>query len=159
MHEVSRDRVVGAWCVDVGLHQMWAAQSLELNETARFLTSGGLGAMGFSLPAAVGAAFHFRQKRPVVVIAGDAGFQLNIQELQTVAHHQLPVKIIVMNNHCHGMTRQFQDTYFAARYPGTVWGYSTPAFHRVAEAYGIAACNISTADEVPAAVEWSPGTH
>jgi acetolactate synthase-1/2/3 large subunit len=154
MHEVSRGRRMGAVCVDVGLHQMWAAQSLELAAPARFLTSGGMGAMGFALPAALGAACHWRRQLPVLVIAGDAGFQLNIQELQTIAHHRLPVKIVVMNNRCHGMTRQFQDTYFAARYTGTVWGYSTPDFAAVAAAYGLPSRLLSEPADLGAACDW-----
>jgi acetolactate synthase-1/2/3 large subunit len=154
MHRLSASRDVAAYCVDVGLHQMWAAQSLELGEETRFLTSGGMGAMGFALPAAVGAALHLHGARPVVVIAGDGGFQLNIQELQSIVHHRLPVKIVVANNHCHGMTRQFQDTYFDKRHAGTVWGYSTPAFHRIAEAYGIASMRIENAEQVDVAAEW-----
>jgi acetolactate synthase-1/2/3 large subunit len=137
MHQLSSKQAPAAWCVDVGLHQMWAAQSLEIDAQSRFLTSGGMGAMGFALPAAIGAAFSCEKSAPIVVIAGDGGFQLNIQELQTVVHHRLPVKIVVMNNRSHGMTRQFQDTYFGARYAGTVWGYSTPSFAAVAQAYGL----------------------
>ena len=154
MHEISSRYQVAAYCVDVGLHQMWAAQSLELSDSTRFLTSGGMGAMGFSLPAALGAAFHLEKKSPVVVIAGDGGFQLNIQELQSIVHHQLPIKIIVANNHCHGMTRQFQDTYFGARYVGTAWGYSAPSFRKVAEAYGIPAIEVSRPEELIEAADW-----
>lgn len=139
MHQLSAGRSPAAWCVDVGLHQMWAAQSLEISPGSRFLTSGGMGAMGFALPAAIGAAFAQEVQLPVVVIAGDGGFQLNIQELQSVVHHRLPVKIVVMNNRSHGMTRQFQDTYFGGRYAGTVWGYSTPRFSEVAKSYGLQA--------------------
>lgn len=137
MHQISANQTPVAWCVDVGLHQMWAAQSLEIAAGSRFLTSGGMGAMGFALPAALGAAFASDKPAPVVVIAGDGGFQLNIQELQSIVHHRLPVKIVVMNNRSHGMTRQFQDTYFGGRYAGTVWGYSTPCFRDVARAYGL----------------------
>lgn len=154
MHAVSHARRIGAVCVDVGLHQMWAAQSLELNPPCRFLTSGGMGAMGFALPAAIGAAYSTEASLPVLVIAGDAGFQLNLQELQTIAHHRLPVKIVIMNNHCHGMTRQFQDTYFASRYTGTVWGYSTPDFAAVAAAYGLPSRHLREPDDITAAVEW-----
>ncbi len=154
MHELSSRYQAAAYCVDVGLHQMWAAQSLELSDSARFLTSGGMGAMGFSLPAALGAAFHLEKTKPVVVIAGDGGFQLNIQELQSIVHHQLPIKIIVANNHCHGMTRQFQDTYFGARYVGTAWGYSAPSFRKIAEAYGIPAVEVIRPENIADAAEW-----
>src|SRR5215213_5187958 len=101
MHQLSKVSArAAAYVVDVGQHQMWAAQSLELSESQRFLTSGGMGSMGFSLPAAVGAALCAAPS-PIVLVAGDGGFQSNIQELQTVAHHQLPVKMVVLNNNCH----------------------------------------------------------
>ena len=142
-----------AYTVDVGQHQMWAAQSLELTDKQRFLTSGGMGSMGFALPAAIGAAFACPQK-PVVVIAGDGAFQCNIQELQTVKRNQLPLKIIVINNHCHGMVRQFQESYFDSRFQSTVWGYSAPDFVKVAEAYGIAGRRIARPAEVAETLRW-----
>jgi acetolactate synthase-1/2/3 large subunit len=147
MHQLSSNRNAAVYAVDVGLHQMWAAQSLELHEDQRFITSGGMGAMGFALPAAVGASAFYRHQRAIVVIAGDAGFQLNIQELQVVKRHRMPIKIVVMNNRCHGMTRQFQDTYFQGRYPGTCWGYDAPDFTKVALAYGIEASAASNDQE------------
>jgi acetolactate synthase-1/2/3 large subunit len=128
---------------------MWAAQSLDLGPYQRFLTSGGMGAMGFALPAAIGAAIA---GGPVVAIAGDGGFQLNIQELQTVARNKLPLKIIVLNNGCHGMVRQFQESYFSSRYQSTLWGYNTPSFVEIAKAYGIAAASVSNCNEVEAAL-------
>ena len=131
-----------AYVADVGQHQMWAAQSLQLEEHQRFLTSGGMGAMGFALPAAIGAALVARGA-PTVMIAGDGGFQLNLQELQTVAQHRVPVKMAILNNRCHGMVRQFQESYFEQRYASTMWGYSAPDFERVAQAYGIAAATVS----------------
>jgi acetolactate synthase-1/2/3 large subunit len=152
MHQLSvASRKASAYVVDVGNHQMWAAQSLELHGNQRFLTSGGMGAMGFSLPAAVGAALA-SPGEPVVVIAGDGGFQLNSQELQTVVHHRLPIKIVILNNQSYGMVRQFQQSYFEARYPSTCWGYSAPDFVRVAEAYGIPARSVGSPGELPGAV-------
>jgi acetolactate synthase-1/2/3 large subunit len=143
MHQLARAfPSAGAFVVDVGQHQMWAAQSLELSPNQRFLTSGGMGSMGFALPASIGAAVCLRGQ-PVVAIAGDGGFQCNIQELQTVAHLGLPVKMVVINNQCHGMVRQFQESYFGSRYQSTMWGYSAPDFSRVAEAYGIPARTVS----------------
>jgi acetolactate synthase I/II/III large subunit len=139
MHQLSRcSGAASAYVVDVGQHQMWAAQSLELQAGQRFLTSGGMGAMGFALPAAIGTAFSV-PGLPVVVIAGDGGFQCNIQELQTVVHHGLPIKIVVINNGCHGMVRQFQESYLEKRYQSTYWGYSAPHFPAIARAYGIEA--------------------
>jgi acetolactate synthase-1/2/3 large subunit len=153
MHQISANREPAAWCVDVGLHQMWAAQSLEIASGSRFLTSGGMGAMGFALPAAIGASFASGMQKPVVVIAGDGGFQLNIQELQSVIHHKLPIKIVVMNNRSHGMTRQFQDTYFGRRYAGTVWGYSTPFFSEIAISYGIKATRLTDSKDAVSIIE------
>jgi acetolactate synthase-1/2/3 large subunit len=153
MHELSRVANPAAYIIDVGQHQMWAAQSLEIGDEQRFLTSGGMGSMGFGLPAAVGAAACLNG-RPVVVIAGDGGFQCNIQELQSVVHLGLNVKIVVVNNRCHGMVRQFQESYFEGRYQSTLWGYSAPDFKHVAEAYGIPARTIAEPGEVAQAVRW-----
>lgn len=154
LHQISgAENEAAAYCVDVGQHQMWAAQSLELGPDQRFLTSGGMGSMGFGLPAAVGAA-TVSQGKPVVMIAGDGSFQTNIQELETIARNRLPVKLIIINNQCHGMVRQFQESYFDARYQSTLWGYSAPDFERVAQAYNIAARTVSEPDDVQSAVEW-----
>jgi acetolactate synthase-1/2/3 large subunit len=150
IHALSRHtKYACAYVSDVGQHQMWAAQSLDLGQNQRFLTSGGMGAMGFALPAAIGAAIA---GGPVVVIAGDGGFQLNIQELQTVARNKLPLKIVVLNNRCHGMVRQFQESYFSGRYQSTLWGYNTPSFVEIAKAYGIAALSVTQFSEIEAAL-------
>lgn len=156
LHQLSAvSSLASAFVVDVGQHQMWAAQSLDLIEGQRFLTSGGMGAMGFALPTAIGASFA--TGKPVVMLAGDGGFQLNIQELQTIQRNQLPVKMVVLNNGCHGMVRQFQDSYFKGRVQSTVWGYSAPSFAAVAQAYGINAMQVSESDEVDKALAafWS----
>ncbi len=133
-----------AFCIDVGQHQMWAGQSLAFGRGQRFLTSGGMGSMGFALPAAIGACFAGAGE-PVVVVAGDGGFQLNIQELQTVARNRLPLKMVVLNNRAHGMVRQFQESYFDSRFQSTVVGYDPPDFSRVAAAYGIASRRLDAA--------------
>lgn len=142
-----------AFVVDVGNHQMWAAQSLEINAGQIFLTSGGMGAMGFALPAAIGCCLALA-KKPVAVIAGDGAFQMNIQELQTIARNKLPIKIVIINNQALGMIRQFQDSYFEGRYQSTYWGYTAPDFAAIATAYGIPAKTISTTDEISAATNW-----
>jgi acetolactate synthase-1/2/3 large subunit len=153
MHRLAeRSGRASAYVADVGQHQMWAAQSLELGPDQRFLTSGGMGAMGFALPAAIGVAHAF-PGRPVVMIAGDGGFQLNLQELQTVVRDHLPIKMVVINNRCHGMVRQFQQSYFEERYRSTLWGYSAPDFSRVAEAYGIAGRTLDDPAAVPEALD------
>jgi acetolactate synthase-1/2/3 large subunit len=112
-----------------------------------------MGAMGFALPAAIGASLA-NEKKPVVVIAGDGAFQLNLQELQTVVRNRLPLKIIILNNECLGMIRQFQDSYFEGRYQSTYWGYTAPDFAAIAKAYGIPAKTISTPAEVNMGANW-----
>jgi acetolactate synthase-1/2/3 large subunit len=141
------------YIADVGSHQMWAAQSLELNADQFFMTSGGMGAMGFSLPAAIGASLA-KMKNPVVVIVGDGSLQVNIQELQTVSRNKIPLKIIVLNNQSLGMITQFQDSYFESRYQSTYWGYSAPDFCAIGLAYGIDAKKISNEEEILSAMEW-----
>lgn len=137
MHKLSEflpeDAII---CVDVGQNQMWAAQTLETEKSQRFLTQGGMGSMGSALSMAIGASFA-EPGKIIVVMTGDGGFQLNIQELQTVYHHKLPIKIILLNNHCYGMVRQFQKQYFNCRFQSTVVGYSCPNFQDVVSAYKI----------------------
>ncbi|HWY38956.1 MAG TPA: thiamine pyrophosphate-dependent enzyme, partial [Bacteroidia bacterium] len=131
-----------SFLADVGSHQMWAAQSIELASHQTFVTSGGMGAMGFALPASIGVCLACK-KQPVVCIAGDGGFQLNIQELQTIVRNELPVKIVVLNNRCLGMIRQFQDSYFQGRYQSTFWGYNAPDFDAIAKAYKIGSYTVN----------------
>lgn len=154
MHLLSnKSQKAKAYLADVGSHQMWAAQSLELNKEQHFLTSGGMGAMGFSLPAGIGASIALN-KKPVVVLVGDGCLQINIQEMQTIVRNKLPVKIIVLNNRTLGMIRQFQDSYFESRYQSTWWGYDAPDFTKVAIAYGIDAKTIQNIDEINDAINW-----
>jgi len=148
MHQLSQcSPHASAYVVDVGQHQMWAAQSIELLASQRFITCGGMGAMGSALPLAIGAACAL-PREPVVVVAGDGGFQLNIQELQTIVQHHLPIKIVIINNKAYGMVRQFQESYFEERYQSTIWGFSAPDFASVAQAYNIPAYSIQTPAEV-----------
>lgn len=141
-----------AYTTDVGNNQMWSAQSLELTKTQHFLTSGGMGAMGYALPAAIGASLSFESK-PVVAIAGDGGFQINIQELQTIKRNNLPVKIVILNNHCLGMIRQFQDSYFKSCYQSTVWGYNAPDFLKIARAYDIDSFRIERDEDIESGLQ------
>ena len=154
IHELTSHRdKVQAYIADVGNHQMWFAQSAELMSHQFFLTSGGMGAMGYALPASIGATFGLK-RMPVVVVMGDGGGQVNIQELETIMHHKLPIKIIVLNNHSLGMIRQFQDSYFEKRYQSTVLGYSAPDFEKIAMAYGWTSRSISSESQMKTAFEW-----
>jgi acetolactate synthase-1/2/3 large subunit len=134
-------------CADVGQNQMWAAQTIEIKKNQRFFTQGGMASIGSALPMAIGASFA-EPDRKIIVIVGDGGFQLNIQELQTVVHHSLPIKIILLNNSGYGMIRQFQEQYFDCRFQSSVIGYSNPDFQKVVSAYMIRTEKISSIDEV-----------
>jgi acetolactate synthase-1/2/3 large subunit len=131
---------------DVGNHQMWAAQSLRLQPGQAVHYSGGMGAMGFAFPAALGIAFQSQGK--TVVITGDGSMQINIQELDTLKRLDLDVTIIVMNNAVLGMVKNFQDMYFDGRNQSTKKGYSSPSFAAIAKAYGIEARRITNAAEM-----------
>lgn len=139
-------------CADVGQNQMWAAQAAVIRRGQRFITEGGMGAMGSSLALAVGASYA-RPGRIIVALTGDGGFQLNIQELETIKHHNLPIKLVMVNNGCYGMVRQFQEQYFESRYQSTVVGYSCPDFQAVVAAYGIRSTLIEKAGEIKTAVQ------
>jgi acetolactate synthase-1/2/3 large subunit len=133
---------------DVGQHQMWAAQHFGVGGPRRFLTSGGLGTMGYALPAAIGASLA-RPGEPVLCLTGDGSVQMTIQELATVASLELPVVIAVLNNGYLGMVRQWQELFFAERYAASrLWN---PDFCRLAEAYGIAGERVEDADALAAA--------
>lgn len=131
---------------DVGNHQMWAAQNLRLGPNQAVHYSGGMGAMGFAFPTALGIAFESQKK--VVVITGDGSMQINIQELDTLRRLELDVIIIVMNNSVLGMVKNFQDMYFDGRDQSTKKGYSSPDFTALAAAYGIPAHKINCAEEI-----------
>jgi acetolactate synthase-1/2/3 large subunit len=131
---------------DVGNHQMWAAQSLRLGPNQAVHYSGGMGAMGFAFPAAIGVALQSQSK--VVVVTGDGSMQINIQELDTLNRLQLNITIIVMNNLVLGMVKNFQDMYFDGRNQSTKRGYSSPSFAAIALAYGIASHRVSSLSEL-----------
>jgi acetolactate synthase I/II/III large subunit len=120
---------------DVGQHQMWAAQYFKGKRPRTWLTSGGLGTMGFGFPAAIGAQKAFPD-RMVVCVTSEGSFQMNLQELATAAEHNLPVKIVLLNNGFHGMVRQWQDLFYEGRYSASYLG-RMPDFVKLAEAYGI----------------------
>lgn len=144
--KVPGDTVITA---DVGQNQVWVAQSFQLKESQEMLFSGGHGAMGYSLPAAIGA-YYGNGRRPVVSFNGDGGLQMNIQELQYIFKEQLPIKIIVLNNVSLGMIRHFQKMYFDGRYVHTNdnGGYTVPDFCKIANAYGIKSFKISEINQL-----------
>ena len=143
-----RDPIVST---DVGQHQMWAAQYFKLKNPQTWLTSGGLGTMGFGFPAAMGAQAAF-PNRLVLCIAGDGSIQMNTQELATAVIEKLPVKVFVINNRFHGMVRQWQDLFYEGRYSCSQLG-NVPDFVKLAEAYGAAGIRIDTVGDVDAGIQ------
>lgn len=153
---------------DVGQHQMWATQYIELNEKKQFITSGGLGTMGFGFPAAVGAKIANRDKT-VVCISGDGGLQMNIQEMATSMVQEAPVIVCVLNNYYLGMVRQMQQLWYGKRYeatclrkrrgcpegckgPGDNCPPYTPDFVKLAESYGARGIRVHKEDEIAPAL-------
>jgi acetolactate synthase-1/2/3 large subunit len=134
---------------DVGQNQMWEAQYFVHHRRRGLISSGGLGTMGFALPAAIGAQIG-RPQDQVWVTVGDGGFQMNIQELATVVQERLPIKIMLLNNGYLGMVRQWQQLFFESRYSGTpLYG---PDFAKVAEAYGIHGITVKEKSQVGPAI-------
>jgi acetolactate synthase I/II/III large subunit len=133
---------------DVGQNQVWVAQSFKVKQNQKILFTGGHGAMGYSLPAAIGA--YYASHSPIVSFNGDGGLQMNIQELQFIKREKLPIKIVVMNNNSLGMIRHFQEMYFSSNYTQTVnnRGYSAPDFELISKAYGLGYDKISCIDDI-----------
>ena len=135
----------------VGQHQMWAAQHYVFKEPGSWLTSGGLGTMGYEVPAAMGAAFA-QPQRQVWSIAGDGGFQMTMSELATIVEHNVPVKFAILNNNNLGLVRQLQDLFYGGARVAS--GYTgNPDFVKIAEAYGIWAKHVTDEPQVRSAIE------
>lgn len=159
---------------DVGQNQLWATQFLELNEKKQLLTSGGLGTMGYGFPAAIGAKIG-NPTTDVVVIAGDGGMQMNIQEMATAICYELPITICILNNGYLGNVRQWQEMFFDKRYACTCLRYRrscltscsspteccpeyTPNFVKLAESYGAKGIRVTKTEEIKAALEIAKST-
>ncbi|MBW7958492.1 MAG: biosynthetic-type acetolactate synthase large subunit [Candidatus Promineofilum sp.] len=140
---------------DVGQHQMWEAQYFNHTKPRSLLTSGGLGTMGYALPAAIGAQMG-RPDEEIWVVAGDGGFQMTMPELSTVMQERLPIKIAIINNGYLGMVRQWQDVFYNKRYVGTP--LYNPDFVKIAEAYGIPGRAVTSKDDVFEALRQAQNT-
>ena len=166
INKIFKEGIIAA---DVGQNQMWAAQFLKLDKNRRFLTSGGLGTMGYGLPAGIGAKIGNPDK-DVVVITGDGGMQMNIQELATAVIYELPVIICIFNNGYLGNVRQWQELFYRKRYSGTCMQYRkschsncsapdntcpayTPDFISLAKSYGAAGIQVKHTEDIEAALQ------
>jgi acetolactate synthase-1/2/3 large subunit len=151
IHDIWRTTAGRAIVVtDVGQHQMWEAQYYHHNEPRTLITSGGLGTMGFALPAAIGAKFA-RPEAEVWVVAGDGGFQMTMPELATIAQEKLDIKVAIINNGYLGMVRQWQEFFYERRYAATP--LLSPDYVKIAEAYGLPGRAISRRADVVPSVE------
>ncbi|MHB1219834.1 MAG: acetolactate synthase 3 large subunit [Alphaproteobacteria bacterium] len=142
---------------EVGQHQMWAAQFLKFEEPNRWMTSGGLGTMGYGLPAAMGVQIA-HPKALVVDVAGEASILMNIQEMSTIAQYRLPVKVFILNNEYMGMVRQWQELLHGGRYSES-YMESLPDFVKLAEAFGAVGLRASKPDELDGVIEEMLATH
>lgn len=133
---------------DVGQNQVWVAQSFNIKSKQKMLFSGGHGAMGYSLPAAIGA--YYGSRKNVICFNGDGGLQMNIQELQFIVRENIPVKIVLLNNNSLGMIRHFQEMYFESNFVQTKkdGGYTIPSFEKIANAYELRYINVNSIEEI-----------
>jgi acetolactate synthase-1/2/3 large subunit len=149
LDEVTKGEVIVT--TEVGQHQMWAAQFHKTLHPRRFVTSGGLGTMGFGIPAAMGAHFA-RPDLPVVCVAGDGSAMMNIQELDTYARYDMPIKVLLFDNACLGMVRQWQQIFYNERYSNTLFA-RRPDFVKIAEGMGVTAFSVESPQKIKSAIE------
>ena len=154
VHDITKGNAIVT--TDVGQHQMWAAQHYGFREPCRFLTSGGLGTMGYGLPAAIGAAMAAPDE-PIVVFTGDASIQMCIQELATAYQYRQKIVIVLLNNAYMGMVRQWQEMFHESRFSHSYFD-SLPDFAKLAEAYGGVGITVDTLDELDKALEVAFGS-
>lgn len=150
LHKFTEGNAVVA--TDVGQHQIWTAHHYKFKHARSFLTSGGLGTMGFGLPAAIGAAIA-GDGSPVICVTGDGSFQMNLQELMTAVDYQLPIKIALLNNGYLGMVRQWQQMFYKRRYSSVQ--ISSPDYVAFASAYGVTGLRAQTLDEAESIIRQS----
>jgi acetolactate synthase I/II/III large subunit len=150
LNRIMADRAVEYVC-DIGNHQMWAANLLRLGKNQIIHFSGGMGAMGFGLPTAIGIALRSGIK--TITITGDGSVQVNIHEFDTLKRLNLDLTIIVLNNRSLGMVKNYQDMYFDGLDQSTKKGYSCPSFYHVAKAYGIDAILVCDAEDMELALQ------
>ncbi|MGC9526854.1 MAG: biosynthetic-type acetolactate synthase large subunit [Limnospira sp.] len=148
--ELARQAPDAFYTTDVGQHQMWAAQFLK-NKPRRWMTSGGLGTMGYGLPAAVGVKVA-QPDDAVICISGDGSFQMNMQELGTLAQYGIGVKVVILNNGWLGMVRQWQHLFYSDRYEATNLEEGTPEFARLADVYGIEGITVRRREDLQGAI-------
>jgi acetolactate synthase-1/2/3 large subunit len=153
LRDLSRARPQGLTITcDVGQHQMWVAQHCRFNDPLEHISSGGLGTMGYGLPAAIGAKVA-KPEATVVCVSGDGSFMMNIQELATLKRYGIDVKILLLDNSALGLVRQWQEIFFDGNY-SEVHLSDNPDFAAVARAFGIQGRSIKEPEEVGAALEW-----
>jgi acetolactate synthase-1/2/3 large subunit len=148
--ELGRQAPSAYYATDVGQHQMWAAQFLK-NGPRRWISSAGLGTMGYGVPAAMGAKVAIGDEQ-VICISGDASFQMNLQELATLAQYNIQVKIVIINNGWQGMVRQWQEAFYGERYSASNMEGGMPDFELLAKAYGIKGMVVRDRDQLPSTI-------
>jgi acetolactate synthase-1/2/3 large subunit len=153
--EIAPDAII---TTEVGQNQMWAAQFFVHKDPQKFISSGGLGTMGYGFPAAIGAKMG-RPECDVIDVAGDGSFLMNSQELATAVVNEIPVKVAVLNNGCLGMVRQWQELFFEKRYSATILGRTSPDFVKLAEAYGAVGLRATKPSEVEPVIRAAMATY